>query len=234
MSYRPLVTLLSRNGLDLIKSALSNFVTALKRARFGNSADYWERRYARGGDSGAGSYNRLARFKADVINDFVAGNNIDSIVEFGSGDGAQLELANYPSYVGIDVSPAAVAETRRRFDNDASKVFYQMSEVPAGLSADLSLSLDVVYHLVEDEIFDAYMRALFDAATRFVIIYSSNQDAPRVDAHVRHRQFTAWVEKHRPDFGLTQHVPNAFPFDERDPDNSSFADFYIFERAQLR
>jgi hypothetical protein len=222
------------NGPNLITSTLRNFVTALKRTRFRNSADYWERRYIRGGNSGAGSYNRLAQFKADIVNGFVADNNINSVVEFGSGDGAQLELAKYPAYVGIDVSPAAVAETRRRFNNDGSKVFYLISEVPADLSADLSLSLDVIYHLVEDETFDAHMRALFDVAARFVIIYSSNCDAPRVDAHVRHRQFTVWVEKNRPDFGLIKHVPNAFPFDERNPDNSSFADFYIFERAQPR
>lgn len=215
----------------MIKSRLSNLVTALKRARFGSSADYWEKRYVRGGNSGTGSYSRLAQFKADVLNDFVARNDIKSVVEFGSGDGAQLELANYPSYIGTDVSRTAVAETRRRFGNDASKTFYHSSDVPADLSADLSLSLDVIYHLVEDETFDAYMRDLFDAATRFVIIYSSNRDVPRVDAHVRQRSFTPWVEKNRPDFTLTQHIPNVFPLDEQDPDNTSFADFYVFERA---
>ena len=214
----------------MIKSHLSNLVTALKRARFGSSADYWEKRYISGGNSGAGSYNRLAQFKADYLNDFVARHDIKSVVEFGSGDGAQLVLADYPTYVGIDVSRTAIAETRSRFGEDVSKAFYHSSEVPADLSADLSLSLDVIYHLVEDETFDAYMRALFDAASRFVIIYSSNQDTPRVDAHVRQRKFTPWIEKNRPDFMLTQHIPNAFPLDEQDPENTSFADFYVFER----
>ena len=49
---------------------------------------------------------RLAAFKAEVPNDFVRARGIDSVIEFGCGDGAQLALAEYPAYVGIDVSPA--------------------------------------------------------------------------------------------------------------------------------
>ena len=35
------------------------------------SRNYWENRYHAGGNSGAGSYNLLAKFKAEVINDYV-------------------------------------------------------------------------------------------------------------------------------------------------------------------
>ena len=44
----------------------------------------------------------------------------------------------------------------------SSKSFYLASQMPAisGLF-DLVLSLDVIYHLVEDEVYDAYMRSLF-------------------------------------------------------------------------
>jgi hypothetical protein len=124
-----------------------------------------------------------------------------------------------------------VAATRGRFASDASKTFYHATELPRGLQAELSLSLDVIYHLVEDDVFDCCMRDLFDAATRFVIVYASNVDERTTSSHVRHRRFTDWVERHRPDFELTQTVPNAYPFDEDDPDNTSFADFYVFERT---
>ena len=36
-----------------------------------NSSKYWERRYEQGDNSGSGSYNHLARFKADILNKFV-------------------------------------------------------------------------------------------------------------------------------------------------------------------
>lgn len=68
-----------------------------------------------GGNSGVGSYGMFAEFKAGVINDFVSMNNIQSVVEFGCGDGNQLKLANYPIYKGYDVSKAAVASCRKLF-----------------------------------------------------------------------------------------------------------------------
>ena len=42
--------------------------------------------------------------------------------------------------------------------------------------ADMAISLDVLFHLVEDEIFERYIRNLFSSAQRFVVIYSSNFD----------------------------------------------------------
>jgi hypothetical protein len=91
-----------------------------RRNRFDNSASYWERRYLAGGNSGTGSYNRLAEFKAAFLNDFVKRNGIQSVIEFGSGDGAQLELSAYPDYVGVDVSKASVEAKRYRFASDTS------------------------------------------------------------------------------------------------------------------
>lgn len=136
---------------------------------FAGSAQYWERRYVRGGDSGSGSYGKLAKFKADVLNQFVARHNVQNVIEFGCGDGNQLQLAHYSQYLGFDISPTAVARCRERFRNDPHKSFRLMSEY-AGEQGDLSLSLDVIYHLVEDEVFEDYMRTLFAASRRYVII----------------------------------------------------------------
>ena len=55
-----------------------------------------EKRYSAGGNSGAGSYSQLAEFKAQVLNRFVATHDVKHIIEFGSGDGNQLALAEYP------------------------------------------------------------------------------------------------------------------------------------------
>src|SRR5262245_1129130 len=78
------------------------------KIHFDTSSQYWEERYARGGTSGAGSYGRLAQFKADVINGHVRAHNVARVVELGCGDGNQLSLAQYPSYLGLDVSSTAV------------------------------------------------------------------------------------------------------------------------------
>src|ERR1700722_520959 len=83
--------------------------------QFTSSPRYWEDRYAIGGNSGAGSYGRLARFKAEVINNFVAEHAVLTVIELGCGDGAQLDLARYPHYSGIDISLQAIELCRARF-----------------------------------------------------------------------------------------------------------------------
>ena len=95
---------------------------------------------------------------------------------------------------------------------------------------DLALSLDVVYHLVEDAVFERHMRQLFSLSNRFVIVYSTNHDEDVRDAHVRHRRFTDWVLENLPDWIQISHVANRYPFDPTDPDNTSNADFFIFAR----
>ena len=172
----------------------------------------------------------LANQKAEVLNNFVVQNGISSVIEFGSGDGNQLSLAKYPEYIGVDVSEAAVFACRQKFAGDTGKTFYTLSDY-GGQKADLVLSLDVIFHLVEDEIFIAYMKTLFEASDSFVIIYSSNKEEQPEARHVRHRKFTDWVDENRIDFRLKTHIANRFPFDVDDPINTSFADFYIYEKS---
>lgn len=202
-----------------------------RRIRFSGSASYWEERYRRGGHSGAGSYNRLATFKAEILNDFVTRNDIQSVIEFGSGDGAQLELATYPQYTGVDVSTTALDMTRRKFADNPSMRFLHTTDVTADDRAELALSLDVIYHLVEDEVFHTYMEQLIDHAAKYAIVYASNEDKAWPDPHVRHRAFTRWVEQNRGDFNLVETIPNAYAYSADDPENTSFADFYVFART---
>ena len=155
-------------------------------------------------------------------------DQISSVIEYGSGDGAQLKLARYPSYLGVDISAKAVGMCRERFAGDTSKRFEQPDAVTKGTMADLSLSLDVIYHLAEDSVFNAYMQQLFESAQRFVIVYSSNTDQILPWKHVRHREFTSWVAQNKPEWRLQSTIKNAYPYDPADPEQTSFADFYVF------
>src|SRR5690606_31220817 len=84
-------------------------------------AEYWDDRYKAGGNSGAGSYGRLAEFKAHVINLFFEQKGIFEVIEFGCGDGNQLSLFAAVDYLGIDVSPTAVSKCKARFSSDVKK-----------------------------------------------------------------------------------------------------------------
>jgi hypothetical protein len=203
---------------------------------FAGSKSYWENRYAEGGTSGAGSYGRLAEFKANVLNGFIGDNDIESVIEWGCGDGNQLSLVSYPSYVGVDVSPTAIDVCTKKFGADRSKTFYTYDEatvLTATTKYDLSLSLDVIFHLTEDHAFNEYMKNLFSSSDRFVIIYSSDSDTLTDEAqHVRHRQFSKWVELYLGNtWSLRRTIQNPYPLDMNDPSGTSFSDFYIFSKT---
>lgn len=217
---------------------LLKFYPILKQRVIFDSNEYWEIRYkshedSQGlGASGAGSYGNLAIFKAKVINDFVKKHKIQSVIEWGCGDGNQLSLAQYPQYIGLDVSPCVIESVKKQFVNDKSKVFYEASDfLENPSSAELGLSLDVIYHLVDDEKFESYMRNLFAYAQKFVIIYSSNKELHHTQ-HVRHRQFSSWVQKYAVEWKFKTMIPNAYPYDENKPNESSFCDFYVYEKQK--
>lgn len=191
------------------------------------SGDYWEQRYRAGGHSGAGSYGHLAAFKAGVINGFVADNAIGDVLDLGCGDGSLLSLLQVPGYIGVDVSTAALACCMRRFPQHR---FLPLAALDTSISADLALSLDVIFHLVEDAVFARYMHALFAHAKRFVLVYSSNTDCDWSSPHVRHRRFTDYVADCRPEWRLRAHVPNRYPYDPERPDETSFSDFFVYGR----
>jgi SAM-dependent methyltransferase len=187
----------------------------LAERQFKQSAAYWENRYEMGGNSGDGSYGKLAEFKAEVLNALVDEFALESVIELGCGDGNQLTLANYPKYLGLDVSQTALDLCREKFRKDSSKSFVLMADFD-GAVGEITLSLDVIFHLVEDEVFDAYMWTLFSASSKIVVIYASNtdeQDSPKLP-HVRHRKFTNWVEKNQSDWSLDRVIENKHPYDK--------------------
>ena len=197
---------------------------------------YWEKRYAAGGTSGRGSYGKFAQFKRDTLNEFVRTHGVKSVIEFGCGDGGQLTLMNYPSYLGLDVSPSAVALCRERFQADSSKSFQAydsmaIDEIPPAWHSDLALSLDVLYHLVERDVFEKYLALLFQSARDYVIIYSTNRERSGrfAAAHVRHRNFTDYVEATQSGWELFQTVPH--PMGKlRRLLGSPYPDFYLYRK----
>ncbi|TKR29807.1 class I SAM-dependent methyltransferase [Luteimonas gilva] len=178
--------------------------------RFSDSQEYWRQRYRRGGDSGAGSSGVPAEYKAGVLNAFVARHSVSSVIEFGSGDGRQLERAAYPRYLGVDISRDAVQACSRRFAGDPSKRFVVLDEY-GGQRADLALSLDVVFHLVEDDVYDDYLGRLFAAAERYVIIYSTDENRSGAMKHVRDRKVTEDVALRFPGFARMTEEESSSP-----------------------
>jgi len=209
-------------------------VRPVRKRAFPGSATYWEERYAGGQTLGAGSCGALAQFKADTLNSFVRTHQVQSVIELGCGDGSQLALATYPSYIGLDVAPTAIHIGQAKFAADGTKSFFLyrpdcFTDRTGVFFANLSLSLDVLYHLIEDEVFELYLAHLFGASRRFVGIYSS--DAPCADggAHESHRSFSGFVARTYPDWFPIEEVANPHPY-EGDGTTGSLAHFVFYER----
>lgn len=221
--------------MQALKQGIYNF---LRKKQFGNSlinvffhfrykdsASYWEKRYGANRNSGSGSYGALATYKADIINRFIAENKIENVIEFGCGDGNQLKQFVLPFYTGLDVSATIIERNTELFKNDTTKKFYTIDhwqQHQSEISAyDLALSLDVVYHLVEQEVYEKYIYSLFAASERFVIIYAWDTEQQQV-FHIKHRNFTTWVQAKLPGWKLVNKIENtALP---------ESCDFFIYQK----
>jgi hypothetical protein len=214
-----------------VVGAMAKKVLKIQRdIRFPGSADYWERRYSAGGNSGEGSYGPWAEYKANVLNEYVESHDVHSVIEWGCGDGNQLGLSRYAQYVGLDVSETAIRRCIAVFGQDATKSFFAYRgdaflDNTGIFRADMAMSLDVVYHLVEDSAYHQYMSGLFASADRFVVVYSTNEDRPQLGPHVRHREFLPWVAHHAPEWALTERLERPGKSDPAE------TDFYFFERG---
>ena len=86
--------------------------------------------------------------------------------------------------------------------------------------SDLAISLEVIFHLIEDDVFEKYMHQLFNASNKFVIIYNSNNNSsnykpPSANSHafsIRHRKITDYIENHFPEWQLVTFIKNTFPY----------------------
>jgi hypothetical protein len=202
------------------------------------SGKYWEDRYASGGDSGFGSYGDLAEKKAGFINQFVDAKDIRTVIEFGCGDGNQLSLFDFDRYIGLDVARHSILKCSSRYAGDRAKSFFLYDPMcftdHSGIYlSELALSLDVIYHIVEDDIFEKYMHDLFGCSSAYVIIYSSDfNDRSRLQAlHVKHRKFTEWVSANIDGWSLVQRGESGKSADDFRAAESS-ADFYVYRKDE--
>jgi hypothetical protein len=193
---------------------------------FPGSETHWQRHYEHGGNSGPGSYGVSAAYKADLINRAVRERGISSIVELGCGDGNQLAYLEVDQYIGLDISKTALHRCIERYGSNMKRSFiwYDQNcfhDPLCIVSADCAMSLDVVFHLIEDNVFARYIHNLFNCGRRFVIIYGLDEEQVKPGhVSVRFRAYSSYIAANIPDFRVAQHVTKT----------GKFGDFYLYER----
>ena len=184
---------------------------------------FWDNRYKNNGNSGAGSYGLLANFKAEIINNFINENNIHNIIEIGCGDGNQCSLFEIDNYLGLDISPSIINYCNNKFKNNSKYNFkVYNNDYLNNQTYELSLSLDVIYHILDDNEYKKYMEDLFNFSNKHVIIYSNNYNEQKT-GHIYNRNFTKDIEKWFNNYKLKNIIYQKYT-------NLSSADFYIYEK----
>lgn len=194
---------------------------------FQSSEVHWQRHYEQGGNSGPGSYGESALYKADLINRAIREHGIRSIIELGCGDGNQLTYLEVDQYIGLDISKVAIERCIAHHGRNAKRSFiwydqHHFHDPLHILSADCAMSLDVIFHLVEDEVFTRYIRNLFGCGRRFVIIYALDEPEVRpVHVSVRLRNYSKYIAANVPEFRIALHIAA----------KEEFSDLYVYERV---
>ena len=219
------------NVKDLVRPLPGVRQASLLRQRlaYTDSACFWEQNYSQGQTSGTGPTAALAEGKSRFLNELVRQRAVSSVIEFGAG--------RQPAVAGGLPEPHGPrrVEDRDRALPDAgspttpAKSFFLyegtcFTDRAGVFTADLAISLDVVYHLTEDSVFETYLRHLFAAGRRLVVVYSTNMERSGTPPHVRHRHFTPWVEANCPGWALSGVTRG--PNTER-----ARADFFVYERS---
>ena len=196
-----------------------------------DSNNYWENRYKNCGNSGKGSYDNLALFKSIIINSVLENNNnlIENVIDYGVGDGNQLSLfkLDNKNYLGLDVSRTIINKCKILYKNDSTKQFKTCEEVDfTKLKGDLIISCDVLYHLIDYNLFISYINNLFNMSNRFVIIYANDTDLISNASHVKFRKFTNYIKQKFQDWILIRYIENPYK-------NSSPSNFFIYEKNPI-
>lgn len=205
---------------------------------------YWNERYRRGGFSGNGSVGDLGRWKVQVVGDFILKNEIESIVDMGCGDGVWLaQLRTFLNkqwdgveYTGVDISAEAIQACNKIFLTSQNTLFLttEIYRVANHEPAELALSIDVIFHQSNDDLYEEYMNVLVNASTDWLIIFSNDRQRPKpksykVGDHIHFRKFTSWIEEYAPQWELHEKIDSPFKIKEGRR-NFSWADFYIYKR----
>lgn len=154
-----------------------------------NSRSYWNRRYATGGNSGAGSYGPAVEKKVAWLG---ALEGVSSIVEVGCGDfhfGALLcQRFTEASYIGLDQSDLIVRRNNlwHRIENIEFRTpLHHAEPLP---EADLVLCVDVLFHILDDQEYRNMLVNLQQAWTKYLVVSAYEYDGLK-SPHVNIRKF---------------------------------------------
>lgn len=143
---------------------------------------YWNNRYAAGGNSGYGSYDE----QLDKKLKWLSGLDIKYISEIGCGD---FNFSNrltklYPGvgYIGQDISNVVVERNNSLFPYSFTS---DISELPG---ADLVMCIDVLFHVLDDDEYESLLKSIERKWTKYLAI-TAYEEVQSAGSHLKVRKF---------------------------------------------
>lgn len=196
---------------------------------------YWDQRYRNLGGSGSGSRGRLAAFKAHTVNLLATKHGAKTCVDLGCGDGFLRQFYLFDKYVGVDTSFEAVKMCSGIYSqDDYVHLTLDTQEYVSRLRMDMVLSMDVTFHILNDDPYRRYLDLLC-AVGRIVVLYAPNRthqymlnELGSIAPHCYFRP-TA-LDLHDRGLQLIESIRCPWPAERYGPEHGSHSNFYIFGR----
>jgi len=197
------------------------------------------KRYARGGNSGGGSFGTNAEYKANVVNKIIQLEKVESVLEFGCGDGNQLTLFNFDYYTGLDISQTAISRCESMYTNHSKKKFLRI--IPGQdlqiNKHDAVISLEVLMHITNENDFKWTLDQIFKFSAGIVIIQIPILPLVRYKkgSHERYRNILPYLAKYLGEFDLVSlliHPSTSIEGRLRNEIGQMSSDFLVFKRKR--
>lgn len=170
--------------------------------------NYWNNEYSLSHGSGLGSTGAMLDHKIEFLNKFFKDHNIKTVIDFGCGDGKLMKNLKIEDedYIGIDISEVAV-EICERIRPKAQFIDIAFPEFEPKFKADCCICIDVLFHIIDDIELELTLKKIFEYATRFVILYTFNQERENERPHVKSRIITQIVERLKLKYKVLEKIP---------------------------
>ena len=130
---------------------------------------YWETRYSLGYDSGIGSAGEERDWKWKTITEFAP--KITSVIDVGCGD-LRFWKGDLDRYVGIDISKTIIDRNKKIPRGNFKFICAPASKRIDGLNAPFVFCVDLLFHIMDDNRYEAILENLCYYSSRFIVIHT--------------------------------------------------------------
>lgn len=162
----------------------------------------WDEHYKSGGKSGDPSdYAKSREWKHSIISKYCDIKS-NSIIDIGCGDLQFWQGRKPAKYTGIDISPTIIASHIEKYPD--RRFICASSDELLDISADMVMCFDMLWHIIDDEVYINTIRNMAVYSKRYIIIYTWNSNP--FNLGLIQRMFNILIKfkrTHKLDFSIT-------------------------------